>query len=122
MDKKKILVIDDEVSIAEVLKIRLEAAGYQVELAFDGEEGLNKARTVKPDLIILDIMLPKMNGYEICRMLKYDKNFMKIPIIMLTAKVREADKKMGKEVGTNAYIEKPFEPEVLLEKINNLLK
>jgi len=122
MDKKRILVVDDEEDILSVLKFRLEANDYEVLLASDGQEGLNKARTEKPDLIILDLMLPKIDGYKVCRMLKFDENYKSIPIIMFTARAEQKDEDLGKEMGADAYIIKPFEPEILLEKIRELLK
>lgn len=119
---KKILVIDDETDLAEMLVLRLEANGYQVISALDGQEGLDKARTEKPDLIILDLMLPKIDGYKVCRMLKFDEKYRHIPIILFTARAQELDIKLGKEVGADAYIIKPFEPDILLSKVAELLK
>jgi len=118
---KKILLVDDEKDLVETLTLRLEANDYEVIPAYDGQDGLEKARKGKPDLIILDLMLPKMDGYKVCRMLKFDEKYKNIPIIMFTARVQESDKKMGEEVGANAYITKPFEPQVLLTKIKELL-
>jgi len=105
----------------ETVTFRLEANGYEVLPAYDGQEGLDKARKEKPDLIILDLMLPKMDGYKVCRMLKFDEKYKKIPIIMFTARAQETDKEMGEEVGADAYITKPFEPQALLAKIEELL-
>lgn len=119
---KKILVVDDERDLIETVTFRLQAFGYEVISAYDGQEGLDKARKEKPDLIILDLMLPKMDGYKTCRLLKSDGRYNKIPIILFTARAQESDKKMGVEVGADAYITKPFEPQVLLEKIEELLK
>ena len=122
MNKKRILVVDDEVDLVNLVKMRLEANGYEAVGAYDGQEGLDKAKKEKPDLVILDLMLPKMDGYKVCRMLKFDEKYKKIPIIMFTARAQESDKKMGEEVGADAYITKPFEPEVLLTKIKELLE
>jgi DNA-binding response OmpR family regulator len=119
---KKILVIDDETDLTEMLVLRLEANGYQVISACNGQEGLDKARTEKPDLIILDLMLPKIDGYKVCRMLKFDERYRHIPIILFTARAQELDIKLGKEVGADAYIIKPFEPDILLSKVAELLK
>lgn len=121
-EKKRILVVDDEADLVEMLKMRLEANNYEVMFAYDGQEALDKARKEKPDLIILDLMLPKMDGYKVCRMLKFDEKYKKIPIILFTARAQESDQKMGKEVGADAYVTKPFEPKVLLGKIEELLK
>ncbi len=104
------------------VKLQLEANNYEVITAFDGQEGLDKARHEKPDLIILDLMLPKIDGYKVCRMLKFDEKYKKIAIILFTARSQKADEKVGFEVGADAYITKPFDPKVLLEKIKILLK
>lgn len=122
MKDKKILFIEDEPDILKTTTIFLASEGFQVITATDGLEGLSKARTESPDLIILDIMLPKLDGYKICRMLKFDEKYRHIPIILFTARAQEADKQMGKEVCGDAYITKPFEPSVLIEKIKELLK
>lgn len=122
MGKKKILIVDDEKDLVETVVFQLEEAGYEAITAYDGAEGLDKARKVKPDLIILDLMLPKMDGYKVCGLLKSDSRYAKIPIIMFTAKAQESDVNLGKEVGADAYITKPFEQEILLGKIKELLK
>ncbi len=118
---KKILIIEDEQPIINLLKIRLTANGYEVMFAKDGETGLKVAQEGQADLIILDLMLPGIDGYKICRMLKFDAKYKKIPIIILTAKGTDEDKLLGTKVGADAYITKPFEPETLLEKIKELL-
>ena len=118
---KKILVVDDEVQLLEMVKMRLEASGYEVITACDGQEALDKARQDRPDLIILDLMLPKIDGYKVCRMLKFDEKYHKIPIVLFSAKAQEQDKLLGEQVGANGYITKPFEPKVLLDKIAELL-
>lgn len=119
---KKILVVDDETELVNMIKMRLEANNYEVILAYDGPEGLDKAKRDKPDLIILDLMLPKMDGYKVCAMLKHDQRYMKMPIIMLTARAGKEDEKLSQECGADAYIIKPFEPRALLDKIKELLK
>ncbi len=119
--KKLILIIEDERDIVTALRLRLEANGYAVISAGDGAEGLSKARAESPALIILDIMLPKLDGYKIARMLKFDEKFSRIPIIMLTAKVQQSDIQRGKEAGADAYITKPFKAEELLAQIKQLL-
>ncbi len=121
-DQKKILIIDDEPDILEMLVLRLEANDYEVISATDGQKGLDKARNENPDLIILDLMLPKIDGFKVCRMLKFDERFKKIPIVLFTARTQEADMKLGQEVGADAYITKPFEPNILLGKVAELLK
>ncbi len=122
MNKKRILIVDDEDDLRNMLKFRLEAMNYDVSEAVDGQEGLDKARSSKPDLIILDLMLPKIDGFKVCRMLKFDEKHKNIPIIMFTARAQEKDKQIGKEMGADAYITKPFEPDVLLGKMKELLK
>lgn len=122
MAKKRILLVDDEAQLVELVKMRLEANGYQVLTAYDGKEALDMAKKEMPDLIILDLMLPKIDGYKVCRMLKFDEKYKKIPIILFTARALEADKKVGMEVGADDYITKPFEPELLLMKIKDFLK
>ena len=119
--KKRILVIEDETYMADMVKMRLEAHNYEVLNAYDGREGLEKAKKEKPDLIILDLMLPKMDGYKVCGLLKADTRYSKIPIIIFTAKTQKEAVQIGKEAGADAYITKPFEPEVLLGKIRELL-
>ena len=122
MNKKKILLVDDEKDLVETVVFQLQISGYDAIVAYDGQEGLDKARKEKPDLIILDLMLPKMDGYKVCGLLKNDSRYTKIPIIMFTAKAQESDIKLAKEVGAEAYITKPFEEEILLGKIKELLK
>ena len=118
---KKILIVDDEPQFVDMISLRLTANGYEVMAACDGQEALQKAREEKPDLIILDLMLPKMDGYKVCGLLKADKRFNTIPIILLTARGENADQGMSQEVGANAYMTKPFQASVLLEKIRELL-
>lgn len=119
--KKKILLVDDEIDIVTVIRLRLEASGYEVVVAMDGKEALNTARSLHPDLIILDLMLPGLDGFHVARMLKYDNQYKDIPIIMLTAKAGEDSRKTGEQVGADAYMNKPFEAEKLLAKIRELL-
>jgi len=118
---KKILIIEDEEPLAKMLQLRLEANNFQVISATDGQKGLNMARDEQPDLIILDIMLPTMNGHQILRMLKFDGRYKDIPIIVLTAKGLEEDKKLGQDLGADAYFPKPFDSDKLMEKIWELL-
>jgi DNA-binding response OmpR family regulator len=100
----------------------LEAAGYQVVSASNGQEGLDKARSERPDLILLDVMMPIMDGYQVCRMLKYDDEFKNIPIIMLTARGQEKDKKTGIDVGADDYCTKPFNSTDLMSRVQKFLK
>ena len=120
-DKHRILLVDDEPSIVKMVGKRLEVEGFEVLVAMDGQEGLTKAQAEHPDLIVLDLMLPKLNGYEICTMLKQDTRYRGIPIILFTAKAQEKDEKLGMECGANAYVRKPFRAQELLEKIRVLI-
>ncbi|MFH1202119.1 MAG: response regulator [Candidatus Omnitrophota bacterium] len=122
ISKKRILVVDDEPDFVKAIHIILEANNYEVTIANDGQEGLNLARKLRPDLIVLDLMLPKMDGYKVCRFLKFDEKYREIPIIMLTARGQEEDKNLGQQMGADAYIIKSEKPEVLLEKIKQLIK
>lgn len=118
---KKVLVIDDEVDLTETLTFRLQAAGYEVFAAHDGQEGMKMVREVNPDIILLDVMMPKLDGYQVCRLLKFDEKFKNIPVIMLTARGQEQDKSTGKTVGADAYVVKPFDGKALTEKIGEIL-
>lgn len=119
---KKILVVDDEPDVASLLTLMLKSQGYAVVTASDGQEALEKARGEAPDLILLDVMLPRMDGYKVARMLKFDENYSHIPIIMLTAKIQDRDKQTGLEMGANDYLTKPFDTTVLLNKIKDILE
>ena len=121
MSPKKILIVDDEADLVETIRFPLELEGFKVLAAYNGEEGLNQARTEKPDLILLDLMLPKLDGYKICRLLKFDDRYKHIPIFMLTAKTQEKDKILGKETGADEYFTKPFDIDGLIAKIKSNL-
>jgi len=118
---KKILLVEDEPDLAATVQLRLEMQGYEVSHAADGQEALNKARAEVPDLIILDIMLPKMDGYKVCRMLKFDEKYRKIPVMMFSARAQEKDKQTAMECGADDYLIKPFEPNILFGKVKELL-
>ena len=122
MEKKKILVVDDEVELVKAIEIRLLKEGFEVITATDGEEALKKARKEKPDLLILDLMLPKMDGYKVCRLLKFDQKHRNTPVIMLTARAEERDRNLGMEMGADEYMTKPFEWDGLLQKVLNFLQ
>ena len=121
MAKGKILVVDDEIYIVHILDFSLGMEGYEVITALDGEQAIEKARAEKPDLIVLDIMMPKLDGYETCKILKGEKDTRDIPVILLSAKGRNVDQKIGFEVGADDYITKPFSPRKLVERINSIL-
>lgn len=118
---KKILVVDDEPDVNALLTLMLKTQGYNVIVAGDGQEALEKARGENPDLILLDVMLPRIDGYKVARMLKFDENYSHIPIIMLTAKIQEKDRQTGLEMGVNEYMTKPFDTAALLARIKELL-
>jgi DNA-binding response OmpR family regulator len=122
MNPKKILVVDDEVDLLETIQFSLEVEGYTVLVSNDGEDALSQARKESPDLILLDIMLPKLDGYKVCRLLKFDERYKHIPILMMTAKTQEKDKVLGIETGADEYITKPFDMDELMEKIKTYLK
>jgi len=122
MANEKVLFVDDEVDFVDIVGTRLEANGFKVIPAYDGEEALEKVANDRPDVIILDIMMPKINGFDVCRRLKADKNYKDIPVIILTARFQPNDIKFSKDVGADAYITKPFDPRVLLEKLRELLQ
>ena len=118
---KKILIVDDEQDIVESLKFVLELSGYTCFCAFNGEDGLKMVKEIVPDLIILDVMMPKINGFKISRLLKFDKKYQGIPIIMLTARSQADDKLIGEETGVNEYITKPFDIDNVVATVNKYL-
>ncbi|MEK7347973.1 MAG: response regulator [Candidatus Eisenbacteria bacterium] len=121
MSKGRILVVDDEIYIVHILDFSLGMEGYEVLTALDGEQALERLKNDKPDLIVLDIMMPKVDGYEVCRAIKANPETQHIPVILLSAKGRNVDQKMGFDVGADDYITKPFSPRKLVERINALL-
>jgi DNA-binding response OmpR family regulator len=116
---KKILIIDDEAKIVEICQDYLKAAGFMVVTSLDGEGGLEKARKEKPDLILLDLMLPGIDGLDICCELRKESN---TPVIMLTARVEETDKLIGLELGADDYITKPFSPREMVARVRTVLR
>jgi len=120
MPKAKVLVIEDDRSHAEVLSYNLKATGYEVLVATDGQDGLLKAETKSPDLVILDLMLPVVDGLDVCRRLRTSAATRELPIIMLTAKAEESDEIVGFSLGADDYVTKPFSVKVLLERIKAL--
>ena len=121
MSPKKILVVDDEVDLVEMVRFPLEMEGFSVLKSYNREDALNQTRKEKPDLILLDLMLPKLDGYKVCRLLKFDEKYRNIPILMLTGKALEKDKALGMGTGANDYITKPFDLEKLVEKVKAYL-
>jgi DNA-binding response OmpR family regulator len=120
--RARVLVVDDEPDLIHILEFGLKGAGYQVDIAADGQEGLKKARETRPDIILLDLMLPKLDGYKVCRLLKFDERYRHIPIIILSARTQEGDKTLAKEMGANRFITKPYEFGEILAHIQALLK
>ncbi len=118
----KILIVDDEPDVVELVEYNLKNAGFDVIKSADGNEALKKIQNENPDLILLDIMLPNIDGFEICKILKRNPDTSAIPIIMLTAKAAEVDKIVGFELGADDYITKPFSPRELVLRVKTLLK
>ncbi|HKY63068.1 MAG TPA: response regulator [bacterium] len=121
-DATKVLVIEDEADIQQLLSYHFQQANWRVEVCGSGSEGLKKAKEKRPDLILLDLMLPGMDGFEVCRILKNDPETKAIPVIMLTAKGEEIDKVVGFELGADDYITKPFSPRELLLRSKAVLR
>ena len=118
----RILVVDDEPDAIELIRFNLKASGYEVLTAEDGEEALAKARKFSPDMILLDVMLPEIDGLEVCKILRRDPATASLPIIMLTAKASEIDRVLGLEFGADDYVTKPFSPRELMLRVRNLFK
>ena len=121
MEQKKILVADDNEIIREALTYLLEDEGYQLWLAKDGAETITKVREFRPDILFLDVMMPEINGYDVCRAIKSDPVLKNTYVIMLTAKGQVAEQERGKEVGADEYIVKPFSPMEILTKIKDIM-
>lgn len=122
MAKELILVIEDEKNILELLKFNLEKEGFRIHTASKGDTGLDLARKLKPNLVILDLMLPEIDGLEICKVIKKNEATAHIPIIMLTAKAQETDKIVGLELGADDYMTKPFSPRELVARVKAILR
>jgi len=121
MTKPTILVVDDEPDAVDLIEFNLKNAGFQVKSAGNGVEALSKARAISPSLIVLDVMLPELDGFEVCKLLRRDPNTAAIPIIMLTAKAAEIDRVLGLELGADDYLTKPFSPRELVLRVKKLL-
>ena len=119
MANEKILVVDDDTNICELLRLYLTKEGYQVTVANDGEEGLEKFNQVKPDMVLLDVMMPKMDGLEVCRRIRRVSS---VPILMITAKDEDADRILGLDIGADDYIVKPFSPGEVMARIRAVLR
>jgi DNA-binding response OmpR family regulator len=121
VERQKILVVEDDPVTLMTVTDRLEFEGFNVETAEDGEEGLSKARAWNPECIVLDLMLPKLDGFRVSRLLKFDPKYRAIPIIMLTARSQESDRDLGREVGADEYLVKPVELDELVDTIRELV-
>jgi len=118
---KKILIADDRRQVVELVRVSLEGEDYEIVGASNGKEALKRARLERPDLILLDVVMPKMDGFEVCRQLKKDPQTQEIPIIMLTAKGQEVDKEKARQLGASGYVTKPFSPSALLTRVEEIL-
>lgn len=123
MEEKKahILLVDDEPDLVQMVSVRLRAAGHTVSTAYDGQQALDSVKREIPDLMILDLMLPKLDGYKVCRLLKFDEKTRNLPILIFTARAQVDDITLATECGADAYLTKPFEAKALLGKIQELL-
>ena len=119
---EKILIIDDEENIVQLLILNLMAESFNIDTAYDGEEGLNKVDSFQPDLIILDIRLPKMTGWELCRKIKEDPKYKKISVIILTASAQRTDRDKAFSLGADEFLSKPFEVKYVIDKIKEILE
>lgn len=117
---KKILAVDDERHIVRLVEVNLQRAGYEVVTAYDGKEALDKVKSEKPDLVVLDVMMPYMDGFEVLKNLKADPETAEIPVIMLTAKAQDADVFRGWQSGVDCYLTKPFNPMELLTFVKRI--
>jgi DNA-binding response OmpR family regulator len=120
--RKKILVVDDDADLVELLSFNLKKAGFAIGTAFDGIEALKKARSIAPDLILLDLMLPELDGFAVCEILRRDSATAAIPVIMLTALSGELGRLAGLDSGANDYVTKPFSLKQLVSKVDEFLK
>jgi DNA-binding response OmpR family regulator len=118
----KILVVDDEADLVSVLRFGLEVEGFEVISASDGEQGLSLARETNPALMLLDLMLPKLDGYKVCRALKFDERYRTMPIFILSARSGEDDRRLALEMGADAFITKPYEMKELVARIRTRLR
>ena len=119
MPNRKILIVDDETRLVDVLKAYLERDGYRVVTAFNGRDALTRARHEQPDLILLDLMLPEVDGLQVCQTIRRESD---VPIIMLTARSEEADKLIGLEIGADDYVTKPFSPREVVARVRAVLR
>jgi DNA-binding response OmpR family regulator len=119
--RPRILIVDDEPDLLAVLRFGLESEGFEVIEASDGERGLEMARAERPDLLVLDLMLPRMDGYKVCRALKFDERYKRLPIFILSARSGETDRRLAMDLGADDYITKPYEVKDLVGRIRSKL-
>lgn len=117
----RVMAVDDDPVIRGLLEVNLEMEGHEVVIATDGQDALNKVRAAPPDLILLDVVMPGLSGWEVAEQLKGSPSTKNIPIVFLSARVKEADVRKGKELGVNSYVTKPFDPIDLMQLVNRLL-
>lgn len=122
MAKKKVLIVDDSPTVVAMTRSMLEESGYEAISASSGPEALESIKAQKPDLILLDVMLPGMDGYQVCRLVKFDESSKNIPVIMLTSRAADSDKEKASQVGADSYLIKSFGDDVLANKIKELIK
>ena len=118
----KILIVEDDILYRKMIGIRFKSQGYSVIMADNGLEGLNQLRKIKPDIVILDLMLPMMDGHKVCRLIKYDSKLQHIPVVILTARDMDRDADLAKECGADAFIVKSTRSEIILDVVNQLLE
>jgi two-component system, OmpR family, response regulator VicR len=121
-NRPRILIVDDEPDLLSVLRFGLEAEGFEVLEAADGERGLDLARTERPDLLVLDLMLPRMDGYKVCRALKFDERYRRLPIFILSARSGETDRRLAMDLGADEFMTKPYEVKDLVTRIRTRLQ
>lgn len=120
--KPRILIVDDEADLVSVLRMGLEIEGFDVISAADGEDGLRRAQNDRPDLMVLDLMLPKMDGYKVCRALKFDERFKSMPVFILSARSGEQDRRLALDMGADAFVTKPYDMAELVSRIRHKLE
>jgi len=117
-----VIAADDDVDVLDIIKLKLEAHGLQVLTARDGQKAIELAQKHRPALVILDVMMPKLNGFQVARMIKFDAKLKATPVLLLTVRTQEADRALGSKVGADEYLTKPFDPQHLLERVTHWLK
>ena len=117
----KVLVVDDDPTILRLLQVNLEMEGYEVQTASDGSQALDQIRAVEPDLVLLDVMMPQLDGWHVCEQVRNDPDLAHVPVVFLSARAQNSDRDRGRQAGADAYITKPFDPLALVELIRDLI-